>query len=186
MLTIVKGIGLLLLTLACFSVFSLKFPKGSEAMSGMANAAVASFLVEAVHHYITGDLLGIAFFSELGTISGSDKSSAHPVAAGKSMLFWDMSGSLSAVMLFQHFHNLIRCKAFRNRSFFRRLFYFIQYFFFVICHMKHLLLLFYPTLSEASSSFRGHAFCGSGLYSGSALAFFQSLYCCNRHRRISR
>ena len=41
MLTIVKGIGLLLLTLACFSVFSLKFPKGSEAMSGMANAAVA-------------------------------------------------------------------------------------------------------------------------------------------------
>ena len=47
MLTIVKGIGLLLLTLACFSVFSLKFPKGSEAMSGMANAAVASFLVEA-------------------------------------------------------------------------------------------------------------------------------------------
>ena len=62
MLTIVKGIGLLLLTLACFSVFSLKFPKGSEAMSGMANAAVASFLVEAVHHYITGDLLGIAFF----------------------------------------------------------------------------------------------------------------------------
>ena len=64
MLTIVKGIGLLLLTLACFSVFSLKFPKGSEAMSGMANAAVASFLVEAVHHYITGDLLGIAFFSD--------------------------------------------------------------------------------------------------------------------------
>ena len=50
MLTIVKGIGLLLLTLACFSVFSLKFPKGSEAMSGMANAAVASFLVEAVHN----------------------------------------------------------------------------------------------------------------------------------------
>ena len=45
MLTIVKGIGLLLLTLACFSVFSLKFPKGSEAMSGMANAAVASFLI---------------------------------------------------------------------------------------------------------------------------------------------
>ena len=64
MLTIVKGIGLLLLTLACFSVFSLKFPKGSEAMSGMANAAVASFLVEAVHHYITGDLLGIALFCE--------------------------------------------------------------------------------------------------------------------------
>ena len=35
-------------------------------MSGMANAAVASFLVEAVHKYITGDLLGIAFLGEVG------------------------------------------------------------------------------------------------------------------------
>ena len=60
MLTILSGVGFLLLTLAVFSLFSLKFPKGSEAMSGMANAAVASFLVEAVHKYITGDLLGIA------------------------------------------------------------------------------------------------------------------------------
>ena len=76
MLTIVKGIGLLLLTLACFSVFSLKFPKGSEAMSGMANAAVASFLVEAVHHYITGDLLGIHF---------SQNSEPYPAASVESL-----------------------------------------------------------------------------------------------------
>ena len=45
MITILSGMGLLLLTLAAFSLFSMKMPKGSEAMSGMANAAVASFLV---------------------------------------------------------------------------------------------------------------------------------------------
>ena len=40
-------------------------------MSGMANAAVASFLIEAVHKYITGDLLGIAFLGEVGATAGS-------------------------------------------------------------------------------------------------------------------
>ena len=68
MMTIISGVGLLLLTLAVFSIFSLKFPKGSQAMSGMANAAVASFLIEAVHKYITGDLLGIAFLGEVGQL----------------------------------------------------------------------------------------------------------------------
>jgi len=71
MLTILSGVGLLLLTLAGFSVFSMKAPKGSEAMSGMANAAVATFLVEAVHKYITGDLIGIDFFRTVGDTSGS-------------------------------------------------------------------------------------------------------------------
>ncbi len=71
MMTIVSGVGFLLLTLAVFSLFSLKFPKGSEAMSGMANAAVLSFLIEAVHKYITGDLLGIAFLAEVGSTAGS-------------------------------------------------------------------------------------------------------------------
>lgn len=71
MLTILSGIGMLLLTLAVFSLFSLKMPKGSAAMSGMANAAIASFLIEAVHRYITGDLFNLAFFQELGTTSGS-------------------------------------------------------------------------------------------------------------------
>lgn len=69
--TILLGMGLLLLTLGLFSVFSLKFPKGSLAMSGMANAAVASFLIEAVHKYISGDLIGIAFLGEVGVVSGS-------------------------------------------------------------------------------------------------------------------
>ena len=45
MITILSGVGMLLLTLAIFSLFSMKMPKGSLAMSGMANAAVATFLV---------------------------------------------------------------------------------------------------------------------------------------------
>ncbi len=61
MLTIVKGMGLLLLTLILFSLFSLKAPKGDKAMSGLAGAAIASFLVEAIHKYISGDFLNIVF-----------------------------------------------------------------------------------------------------------------------------
>lgn len=70
-MTILMGVGLLLLTLAGFSLFSMKAPKGSLAMSGLANAAVATFLVEAVHKYISGDLLGIAFLAETGSVAGS-------------------------------------------------------------------------------------------------------------------
>ncbi len=71
MLTILSGVGLLLITLAGFSLFSLKMPKGQLAMSGMANAAIATFLVEAVHKYITGDLMGMDFFRTVGETSGS-------------------------------------------------------------------------------------------------------------------
>ena len=71
MFTILSGIGLLLLTLAAFSLFSLKMPKGQQAMSGMANAAIATFLIEAVHKYITGDLLHLSFFQDVGSVSGS-------------------------------------------------------------------------------------------------------------------
>lgn len=71
MLTIILGIALLLLALSAFSLFSLKMPKGQLAMSGMANAAVATFLVEAIHKYISGDLLGFRFFQILGETSGS-------------------------------------------------------------------------------------------------------------------
>ncbi len=71
MITIFKGIGLLLLTLVFFSLFSLKAPKGDKAMSGLAGAAIASFLVEAIHKYISGDFLNIAFLSEVGNSAGS-------------------------------------------------------------------------------------------------------------------
>ena len=56
-----KGIGALLLTLAAFSLFSLKLPKGDKAMSGLADAAVATFLVEAIFKYIFGDLSEFVF-----------------------------------------------------------------------------------------------------------------------------
>ncbi len=66
-----KGIGALLLTLAGFSLFSMKFPRGDKAMSGLADAAVATFLVEAIFKYICGDFLGLSFLDEVGTASGT-------------------------------------------------------------------------------------------------------------------
>ena len=91
MKTLLIGMGFLLLTLAMFSVFSMKFPKGSKAMSGMADAAVASFLIEAVHKYITGDLLGISFLGTVGATSGSLAGVASaimvPISMGASPIY---------------------------------------------------------------------------------------------------
>lgn len=85
MMTVISGVGLLLLTLGGFSLFSLKMPKGSLAMSGMANAAIATFLVEAIHRYITGDLFKVAFFEEVGITSGSMGGVAAAIAVPISM-----------------------------------------------------------------------------------------------------
>lgn len=82
---IIKGIGLLLGTLALFSVFSFKMPKGQLAMSGLANAAVATFLVEAIHKYITGDLIGMTFLGEVGATSGNMGGVAAVILVGISM-----------------------------------------------------------------------------------------------------
>lgn len=96
MVTILAGTGLLLLTLAAFSVFSLKFPKGQEAMSGMANAAIATFLVEAVHSYISGDLIGVSFLKEVGVASGSMGGVAAaimvPISMGANPVFAVVAG----------------------------------------------------------------------------------------------
>lgn len=96
MTTIFLGMGLLLLTLAGFSLFSMKAPKGSAAMSGLANAAVATFLVEAVHRYISGDLLGSAFLGEVGSVSGSLGGVAYailiPISMGANPLFAVVAG----------------------------------------------------------------------------------------------
>lgn len=70
MYALFTGVSSLLAALAFFSLFSLKMPKGTVAMSGMASAAVATFLVEAIHKYISGGLLGLEFFGEVGGISG--------------------------------------------------------------------------------------------------------------------
>jgi len=85
MITILSGVGMLLLTLAIFSLFSMKMPKGSLAMSGMANAAVATFLVEAIHKYISGDLFGISFFRTVGENAGGFGSVAAAIAVPLSM-----------------------------------------------------------------------------------------------------
>lgn len=68
---ILKGIGLLFFTLGIFSLFSLKAPKGQKAMSGLANAAIATFLVEAIHKYIAGDFFSSGFLGDVGAMSGS-------------------------------------------------------------------------------------------------------------------
>ena len=68
MTTILSGTALLLVTLAGFSLFSLKMPKGQAAMSGMANASVATFLVEAILSYIAGDIFGVDFLKEVGVL----------------------------------------------------------------------------------------------------------------------
>ena len=106
MLTIMKGVGLLLITLAVFSVFSMKAPKGSEAMSGMANAAIASFLVEAVHKYILGDVLALEFFQCLGATSGSLGGVAAaitvPLAMGVNPVFAVVSGLAVSHSFFQY------------------------------------------------------------------------------------
>lgn len=85
MLTIIKGMGLLLITLVLFSLFSLKAPKGDKAMSGLAGAAIASFLVEAIHKYISGDFLKIAFLGEVGASSGSMAGTASAILVSLSM-----------------------------------------------------------------------------------------------------
>lgn len=96
MFVMVKGIALLLCTLGMFSVFSMKAPKGSLAMSGMANAAVATFLVEAVLKYITGDLIGIQFLGEVGATSGGMGGVAAaflvPLAMGVNPVFCAVAG----------------------------------------------------------------------------------------------
>lgn len=79
---ILKGIGLLLFTLTLFSVFSLKAPKGEQAMSGLAGAAVATFLVEAIHKYNFGDFLGIEFLGQVGHSAGSIGGIASATLAG--------------------------------------------------------------------------------------------------------
>ena len=80
-----KGIGALLLALVAFSIFSLKLPKGDKAMGGLADAAVATFLVEAIFKYICGDFIGIKFLGEVGAASGGMGAVAAAALVGLSM-----------------------------------------------------------------------------------------------------
>jgi len=80
-----KGVGALIATLGVFSLFSLAFPKGDKAMSGLANAAVASFLVEAIFKYILGDFAGIEFFYTVGDLAGSFGGCASATLVGMAL-----------------------------------------------------------------------------------------------------
>lgn len=65
------GIGLLLLILVFFSLFTYYAPYGSEVMSALAAAAIATFLVEALQGYVIGDIFALDFFKEAGTVAGT-------------------------------------------------------------------------------------------------------------------
>lgn len=71
MTQILLGTALLLVVLALFTLFSYKAPQGMKAMGALANAACSSFLVEAFHTSVFGDLAGIKFLSEVGAANGS-------------------------------------------------------------------------------------------------------------------
>ncbi|MDV5168322.1 PTS sugar transporter subunit IIC [Photobacterium rosenbergii] len=68
---ILMGVAALLGALCLFSLFSFKAPNGSAAMSGLADAAIATFLVEAIHKYVMGNLLGISYLADFGNMVGS-------------------------------------------------------------------------------------------------------------------
>ena len=96
----IKGITCLLLALALFSVFSMKAPKGSEAMSGLAGAAVTTFLVEALCGCIGGDLFNIQFMAEIGETAGSMGGVAAaalvPITMGANPVFGVAAAAVSA------------------------------------------------------------------------------------------
>ena len=81
----VKGVGALILTLVVFSIFSMKCPKGDKAMSGLADAAVATFLVQAIFQYICGDFLGIEFLGTVGESAGAMGGVASAALVGIAM-----------------------------------------------------------------------------------------------------
>lgn len=99
---LLKGTVLLLLVLAFFTGFSLKAPKGMKAMGALAGAATASFLVEAFHKYVGGDLLHIPFLKEIGDSAGEMGGVAAailvPLALGVNPVYAVMMGAVCGKM----------------------------------------------------------------------------------------
>ena len=71
MFNIFFGTILLLIVLTLFTLFSYKAPYGMKAMGALANAACASFLVEAFHFSLFGQQMGIKFLEQVGSSNGS-------------------------------------------------------------------------------------------------------------------
>ncbi|WP_298042197.1 PTS sugar transporter subunit IIC [uncultured Clostridium sp.] len=70
-MNIIFGTILLLIVLGLFTLFSYKAPNGMKAMGALANAACASFLVEAFHDAFFGGVLNISFLQGVGAANGS-------------------------------------------------------------------------------------------------------------------
>lgn len=85
MFLFLKGIVYLCLVLVVFSLFTLKMPRGGKAMSGLAFAAVATFLIEAIYKYVGGDFAGIDFLNAVGSTSGSMGGTAAAILVMLSM-----------------------------------------------------------------------------------------------------
>ncbi|MFC3419407.1 PTS sugar transporter subunit IIC [Salinicoccus hispanicus] len=66
----IVGIGLLVLLLTFFTVFTYYAPHGDKAMGALAAAAIATFLVEALQSFVIGDIFSLGFFQEAGTEAG--------------------------------------------------------------------------------------------------------------------
>lgn len=60
----------LFLVLVIFTLFTYKAPNGMRAMGALANATIATFLVEAFNKYVGGEVFGIQFLEELGDSAG--------------------------------------------------------------------------------------------------------------------
>ena len=63
----------LILVLIIFTLFTYKAPNGMRAMGALANAAIATFLVEAFNKYVGGEVFGIKFLEELGDLCGRSR-----------------------------------------------------------------------------------------------------------------
>ena len=70
-MAILQGLALLLVVLCLFTLFSYRAPYGMKAMGALANAAIASFLIEAFHRYIGGEMFHNDFLQSVGEASGS-------------------------------------------------------------------------------------------------------------------
>lgn len=93
---IIFGTILLLVVLGLFTLFSYKAPNGMKAMGALANAACASFLVEAFHFAFFGEVLKIEFLQGVGSANGSLGGVAAgilvPLALGVSPVYAVLTG----------------------------------------------------------------------------------------------
>lgn len=93
---ILFGTVLLLIVLGCFTLFSYKAPHGMKAMGALANAACASFLVEAFHMAFFGEVMKIEFLHGVGVANGNLGGVAAailvPLALGVSPVYAVLTG----------------------------------------------------------------------------------------------